>query len=68
MQSKLTVSKPSVLVCVFCFCFLKVILCEIKGQCLELLRVDDGWMNLGFTFLSTVFQKDGRVNMKGYVQ
>ena len=37
----------------------------------SILRVDDGWMSYGFTFLSTIFQsfrKDGRVNMKGYVQ
>ena len=35
MQSKLTVSKPSVMVW-FIYIFLKVILCEIKGHCLEL--------------------------------
>ena len=36
MQSKLTDSKPSVLIFFLLFYFLKVILSEIKGHCLEL--------------------------------
>ena len=55
----------------YLFIFFKVILCEIKGHCQELVLYYGLMDELGFTFLSTVFQlfrNDGRVNMKGYIQ
>ena len=73
MKSKLTVSKPSVLVwfILFFFYFLKVILCENKGHCLELIiaylftllyygLMMDGWVRV-LRFFQQYFRHFGRM-------
>ena len=67
MQNKITLSKHSALVWFIFLFFLKVILCEIKGHCLELVLYHgfmmDGWVRA--LHFSNSIKVDNHVSLPG---